>query len=217
MKNKLIALVSLLGLSINAAATENYSADIKYTSDFFFRGQLKSNEAVQSAVGFSKSAKTLKFSAGAFTNQATGTGADTYILNGGVGKSFADDLLSVYAGLNHIEYVAGAASLEAQISFGVDWYLSPRVNVYRDTDDSLYTYELELGHVFDLEILSLGIKGLAGNADTSSRTSNDYYSVSAELSRSITDNIEINTQLAHVNSDAIASENVVSAGISFSF
>jgi hypothetical protein len=216
MKNKFLTLVSLIGLSINVAA-ENYSAGIEYTSDFFFRGALKSSEAVQSQVGASKSKNGLTFKAGAFSNQSTGTGSDTYILNGGVSKSFADELISAYAGVNHIEDVAGESVLEAQISVGFSWPLSPRVSLYRDVDQSLYTYELGLGHVFDFESFSLELKGLLGNTDIDNSTDNEYHSVSAEASRTISDNIKVNLSAAHVNSDTITSENIVSTGVSFSF
>ncbi len=217
MKITKLIVSALLGFIINVASAENYSADIKYASDFFYRGSLKSSEAIQSSVGFSASGGGLDFSAGAFTNQTLGSGSDTYIFSGGVSKSFAEDLLSAYAGVNHVEDVAGAAALEAQISVGVNWLLSPTVNVYRDLEASLYAYELELSHDLDFEVFSLGLNALVGNADTSATADNTYYTVGALASRSLNDNVTVGLGVAHVDSDTVSNEYVVDFGISFSF
>lgn len=217
MKNTIITFLALFGSFINAVSAENYSADIKYASDYFYRGALKSGEAVQSSVGFSTSAGGLGFSAGAFTNQTIDSGSDTYIMSAGVSKSFADELLSAYVGVNHFEDVAGAAVLEAELSVGLNLPLSPKVSVYRDLDDSLYAYELGLGHQLDFDIFSLGLNGLVGNVDTSSTADNTYYSVGAVASRSLNDNASISVGVAHVDSDTISNEYVIDFGLSLSF
>jgi len=217
MKNIIITFLALFGSFINAVSAEDYSADIKYASDYFYRGSLKSGEAIQSSVGFSTSAAGIGFSAGAFTNQVVGSGSDTYILSAGVSKNFLDDLLSAYAGVNHVEDVAGAASLEAQVSIEANWPLSPKVSVYRDLDDSLYAYELGLGHEFNFDVFSLGLNGSIGNVDTSSTADNTYYSVGAVASRSLSDNASVAVGVAHVDSDTISNEYVIDFGLSLSF
>ena len=208
MKNTKIIITALLGLFINVASAENYSAEIRYTSDYFYRGALKTSQAVQSSVGLSASGGGLGFSAGAFTNQAVDSGSDTYILSAGISKSFVDELLSAYAGVNHVEDVAGAAALEAQVSIGLNWPLSPSLSVYRDLDDSLYTYELALSHELDLEVLSLGLNGSIGNTETSSSADNSYYTVGAVASRSLSDNSTVSLGVTHVDSDTISNEYV---------
>jgi len=217
MKNTKIIITALLGLFINVASAENYSAEIRYTSDYFYRGALKSDQAVQSSVGLSASGGGLGFSAGAFTNQAVDSGSDTYILSAGISKSFVDELLSAYVGVNHVEDVAGAAALEAQVSIGLNWPLSPNLSVYRDLDDSLYTYELALSHELDLEVLSLGLNGSIGNTETSSSADNSYYTVGAVASRSLSDNSTVSLGVTHVDSDTISNEYVFDFGVAIKF
>jgi hypothetical protein len=217
MKNTKIIITALLGLFINVASAENYSAEIRYTSDYFYRGALKTSQAVQSSVGLSASGGGLGFSAGAFTNQAVDSGSDTYILSAGISKSFVDELLSAYAGVNHVEDVAGAAALEAQVSIGLNWPLSPSLSVYRDLDDSLYTYELALSHELDLEVLSLGLNGSIGNTETSSSADNSYYTVGAVASRSLSDNSTVSLGVTHVDSDTISNEYVFDFGVAIKF
>ena len=217
MKNTKIIITALLGLFINVASAENYSAEIRYTSDYFYRGALKTSQAVQSSVGLSASGGGLGFSAGAFTNQAVDSGSDTYILSAGISKSFVDELLSAYVGVNHVEDVAGAAALEAQVSIGLNWPLSPSLSVYRDLDDSLYTYELALSHELDLEVLSLGLNGSIGNTETSSSADNSYYTVGAVASRSLSDNSTVSLGVTHVDSDTISNEYVFDFGVAIKF
>jgi hypothetical protein len=217
MKITKLIVTALFGFIINAASAEDFSADIKYASDYFYRGSLKSSEAVQSSIGFSTSGGGIDFSAGAFTNQAVDSGVDTYILSVGASKSFVDDLLSVYGGVNHVEDVAGAAVLEAQVSLGLNWRLSPTINVYRDLDDALYTYELVLGHDFNLDAFTLGLNGSVGYTDVSSSVDNTYYTVGASAARSLGDGADLNLGVAHVDSDTISNEYVFEVGVSLRF
>jgi hypothetical protein len=217
MKNIKIIITTLLGFFINVASAENYSAEIRYASDYFYRGALKTGQAVQSSVGLSASGGGLGFSAGAFTNQAVDSGSDTYILSAGISKSFVDELLSAYAGVNHVEDVAGAATLEAQVSIGLNWPLSPRLSVYRDLDDSLYTYELSVNHELDLEVLSLGLNGSVGNTETSSLIDNTYYTVGAVASRSLSEDSTISLGATHVDSDTTSNEYVFDFGVAIKF
>jgi len=203
MKITKLIVTALCGFIINAASAESFSAGINYASDYFYRGSLKSSEAIQSSVGFSASGGGVDFSAGAFTNQVVGSGSDTYILSAGVSKAFADDLISLYGGVNHVEDVAGAAALEAQVSLGLNWHLSPTVNVYRDLDDALYTYELVLGHDFDL--------------DATSSVDNTYYTVGASATRALSDSADLELGVVHVDSDTISNEYVFEVGVSLRF
>jgi len=217
MKITKLIVTALLGFFINVASAENFSAGINYASDYFYRGALKSGQAVQSNVGFSTSGGGIDFSAGAFTNQVVNSGSDTYILSAGAAKSFADDILSVYAGVNHMEDVAGIAVLEAQVSLGINWHLSPTVNVYRDLDDALYTYELALGHSFDLDAFLLGFNGSVGQTDISSTVDNTYYTVGASASRSLGEDADLSLGITHVDSDTISNEYIFEVGISLKF
>lgn len=217
MKITKLIVTALCGFIINAASAESFSAGINYASDYFYRGSLKSSEAIQSSVGFSASGGGVDFSAGAFTNQVVGSGSDTYILSAGVSKAFADDLISLYGGVNHVEDVAGATALEAQVSLGLNWHLSPTVNVYRDLDDALYTYELVLGHDFDLDAFTLGLNGSVGHTDVTSSVDNTYYTVGASATRALSDSADLELGVVHVDSDTISNEYVFEVGVSLRF
>ena len=113
MKNKITSILVLCGLFFNAALLGN-SAKIGYASDFFYRGAQKSQESVQASVMLASQVGGLDVSAHACTNQAIDTATDSYNLGAGLGKSFADGLISAYIGLNHFEDVPGDALSEVE-------------------------------------------------------------------------------------------------------
>ena len=75
MKTKLVSLLALLGLSINAASAEatniNGNMGTKYSSDYHRRGQLVSEEAIQAQVGFNVGLGAVDVFGDFFTNQST--------------------------------------------------------------------------------------------------------------------------------------------------
>ena len=159
----------------------------------------------------------MNYSAGAFTNKSINSGTDTYILNGGLSKSFADELVSAYVGLEHSEDVAGEAVQEVDLTLSLSTLLSPTVSVLRNLDESLYTYELSLSHSLDVKVASLDIMGSVGNVETSQNLDTDYYMVGAMLSRDISENASISVGLVRVDSESTEEEYVSSLGISTRF
>jgi len=218
MKITKLILTALLGAFINVASAENYSLSTRYASDYFFRGALNSEEAIQASVGVNGEALGLNYSVGAFTNQSVSSGgSDSYIIAGGGAKSFADGLLEGYIGLNHVEDVPGNALLEAEVSIGINTLLSPRVSVFRNLKDSLYTYELVLSHSIDVGLGDLAIGGAVGNTDLSNAQNETYYSTGLGLSRSISEKALASLDLTRVDSDLISEEYVIGLGISVNF
>ena len=169
----IMALMSCL--FINAAPAGSNSVDVGYTSDYFRRGALTAEESVQAGASFGFKALGLDSSVSAFTNQAVASGGtDLYLIDAGASKSFGE-LLSVYVGLQHAEFIAGASTLEVNANVGIDTVLNPKLSIYRNTDDALYTYEASVSHSFDLEVADLGLSALYGNSDVTSSTDVDYY------------------------------------------
>ena len=68
MKTKLITLLTLVGLSFNAAFAGEGSASIGYASDYFLRGSLVSEESVQSEVSYGADVSGFSARINAFTN-----------------------------------------------------------------------------------------------------------------------------------------------------
>ena len=210
-----MALVSCL--SINAVPAGGNSVDVGYASDHFRRGSLTAQESVQAGASVSLNALGLDSSVGVFTNQAVASGGtDTYIIDAGVSKQIGD-LLSLYVGLEHAEYVAGASTLEVNVEAGLDFALNPTVSIYRNTDDSLYTYEASVSHGFDLDVANLGLSASYGNTDATSSSDVEYYVVGASLSRSVSENASVQAGLDYVDSDVIDNESIFSLGLSINF
>ena len=214
-KTMIVALISCL--SINAAPAGGNSVDVSYASDYFRRGALTAEESVQAGASYGFEALGLDSSIGVFTNQATASsGTDTYIIDVGASKQLGE-LFSLYVGLEHAEYVAGAATLEVNVEAGLDVVLNPTVSIYRNTDDALYTYEASVSHSFDLDIASLGLSASYGNTDATSSSNVDYYVAGASLSRSVSDNSSVAVGLDYVDSDVIDNESIFSLGLSINF
>lgn len=200
MKTKIVSLLLALGLTTNAAFSGN-SAKVGYASDFFYRGAQKAEQSVQSSVKLGSALGGVDLSAHACTNQSVDAGVDSYNLGAGVGKSFSDGLLSVYAGVNHFEDRPGDALSEFQVGISSNVALNPSVAVYRDFDESLYTVELAVGHSFDLSAASLDLSASAGNTDLTNSTDRTYYTVGADISKSISENADLSVGVDYVDAD----------------
>ena len=217
MKTTTLIITALCGFFINAALAGNYTLQTKYSSDYFYRGSLKAQESIQLGVGASGKILDLDYTIGAFSNQSIDSGTDTYILSAGASKSFLDSLLSVYAGVNHVEDLDGASVMEGEINLKFDSILSPTVSIFRDLDADNWTTELSLSHQVDLKLADLEIQGSAGSTENSSSEEETYYSIGAEFSRSLTESSAISLDVSRVDADSINEEYVLGLGISVNF
>lgn len=217
MKKTKLIITALLGLFINAASAETYSLGTKYASDYFFRGSLMTQESIQADLGVNGEVFGLDYSAGAFTNQSTDSGVDTYIFDAGLSRSFLGDLMNAYVGIGHVENVSGEALMEANVRLSIDTLLSPTVSFFRNLDESLYTSELSLSHDLDLDFASLAILGSIGTSDLTNSNSETYYSLGANASRSIGEKSEISFGVERVDSNLIEAEYIFALGVSTQF
>lgn len=200
MKTKLLSFLTALGLITNAAIAS--SASIGYASDFFYRGDQKAQESVQSKINFGTEVLGLQALLHACTNQSVESGSDSYGFSTSLGKSFSDGLLSLYGGFSHFEDVPGDALSEVFIKASSNILLNPSVSIFRDVDDELFTYEVSLGHSFDLDVASLGVDASVGNTDVSRSDSRAYYSIGTEVSK------EFGASLAALSVDYIDADNI---------
>ena len=184
MNNKLVKLIALLGLSINVASAEapevNGNLGTKFSSDYHRRGQVVSQEAVQAQVGFNVGLGGVDIFGDFFTNQSTASdGGNNDELTVGLGSSFFEDKLNAYVGIYNTDNSELGDNLEAFASLGLDFPLSPTVSVYRDTDDSLYTFEGQVSYGVDLDVVNLELAGILGNTDVSSAIDSTYLGATA--------------------------------------
>lgn len=217
MKTTKLIITALLGLFINAASAEKYSLETGYASDYFDQGLRKAEESIQVTIGVEGDMAGLGYSVGAFTNQSIETGVDSYVFNGGLERSFADELISAYVGLVHTEHVSGAATQEVELKAELGITLSPTVSILRDLDENLFAYELSLSHLIDVKIASLSVYGSAGKVETSKLSDTDYYSVGGVLSKSVSENASVSVSLVRVDSNFADEEFVSQLGISTQF
>jgi hypothetical protein len=216
MKKTKLIITALLGFFINAALAEN-TANIGYSSDYFYRGSQQSQEAVQAAIGFEQNVAGLNAALGLFSNQSIDSSADSYIVSAGVTESFLDGLLEAYVGFNHVEDVPGAAFSEAQVLASVDCLFSPTLSAYRDLDDSLYTFELSASHDVKLDFANLGLGALVGNTDVSNADSRTYYSVGSDISKNLNESASASLSVDYVDADDIEREFVFATALTFQF
>lgn len=210
-------MTALLGFIINVASAQDFSADLKYVSDYFYRGIAKSEEAIQSSIALNTEAAGLNISAGAFTSQSVNAGADSYQFTIGASKSFADDLVSFYGGLNHFEDVDGEAIFEFGLSTSLNVLLNPTLNIFRSFEDELFTWELGANHKFDLGFSNLCLHASYGESEITEALEVDYYNVGALASKSISDNADLLLGADFIDTDSIDQEWVFSTGISINF
>lgn len=216
MKLKLTSLLVALGLITNAAFAGN-SAKIGYASDFFYRGEQKALESVQSSVDLEASLLGLDGKLHACTNQSIDEGVDSYRFAAGLGTSFAEDLFSVYGGFNHYEDVAGDALSEIEVSASVNVFANPTVSVFRNVDEDLYTFEGSLSESLDLSFASLDLRGSIGHTDVTASNDRTYYSVGGGLTRQVGAGVDVGLSIDLIDSDDIDREFVFGSALTFTF
>lgn len=216
MKLKIISFITALGLITNVATAGN-SVRLGYASDYFYRGVQKAEESIQASLMLGHSIGSLDGSLHICSNQAVDTGNDSYHMGAGLGTSFADGLLSAYAGINHFEDVPGSSLAEAEVRVSFDTVLSPSVSVFRDLDESLYTYELGVSHTLETEVADLSLSASYGNTETSSSNDTDYYGAGVSVSKSLSDTASLGGSVNYVNADNIDDEFVFGVGLTFNF
>lgn len=222
MKTKLVSLIALLGLSINAASAEatniNGNVGTKYSSDYHRRGQLVSEEAIQAQVGFNVGLGAVDLFGDFFTNQSTASNsADNDELTFGLGTSLLEDKLNAYVGVYNTDNTSAGDNLEAFASIGVDTFLSPSVSVYRDTDESLYTFEGQVSYGFDLNIVNLELAGMLGNTDLTTTNDSTYYGAKLTATKTIKDNVDLYADVALSDNDVRSNETLWGVGLSVKF
>lgn len=216
MNSTKLIVTALLGFIINVASAQNHSAQLGYASDYFYRGVLKSEEAVQASLVGKTELSGLDVSARVFTNQAVGSGSDSYQLNLCAGKSL-NHLLSIYGGLNHFEDVAGEALFEAKVGVKLDTFLSPSLNVYRSFDDDLYTFEVGIDHQLEFNVADVCLHASAGNTDLTESLDSDYYAFGVKASRDFGQNASFGISADRIDSDLIDAEWVFGLSLSTNF
>jgi hypothetical protein len=220
MKAKIITAALLSAFFINAASAEPAAVvghvGTKYTSDYDRRGQLLSAEAIQAQVGFNVGVGSFDVFGDFHTNQATDADTDTNELTVGVGGGLFEDKLNAYIGVYNTESSGSSSDLEAFAMVQVDTLLAPTVSVYRDTDDSLYTFEGQISHTFDLQVADLKIGGIYGNTETSATADNTYTGAVASLSKTF-DSLNVYTDVAVSDNDTRDNETIWGVGLSLKF
>tara|TARA_R110000824_G_scaffold294967_1_gene483358 strand:- start:339 stop:1007 length:669 start_codon:yes stop_codon:yes gene_type:complete len=219
MKNTITILSAFIGLFINAASAEeaNLQGDVglEYTSHNYFRGQSVSEEALQASIGADFNVAGLGAFVDFSTSQSLEAGEDMHDTAVGVEASFWDDTLSVSVGLLHYEYTAGDAELEGFVGATYNTILSPTMRFYRNTDESLSTYEAAVSHGFDLGLADLTLGAGIGVTDLTTAVDSDYYELSALASRSITDSVDAFATFRYNDADS-RSESDSFGGLGFS-
>ena len=205
MKTKTMIMALISCLSINAASAEapDLKGDVglEYSSQHYFRGQSVSTDTLQASVGANFDVAGFGAFVDYSTSQSLDVGDDKQDASVGIKTSFLDDSVSVSVGLLHYDYTAGASELEGFVGATYNTILSPTVRLYRNTDESLSTYEAAVSHGFDLGIANLTLGAGVGVTDLSTTTESDYYELSANASRSITDSVDAFATFSYNDAD----------------
>ena len=134
-----------------------------------------------------------------------------------MGTSLFEDNLNAYVGVYNTDSTSLGENLEAFASVGVNTLLSPKISVYRDTDDDLYTFEGQVSHGIDLDIIDLELAGILGNTDLSSAIDSTYFGAKVTASKTIKDNLNLYADVSLSDNDVRDNETVWGLGLNVSF
>lgn len=216
MKKLLITIGAITASFINAVHAGSGSVSLGYGTDAFNQGSILADESLSASVSYDTEVGGFGVEGSASTIDELSNGQSLYVFSGGVSKQLGE-LLDVYVGLQHEEIIDGASQLDAAIKVELDYHLSPYFLILRDTSDNNYVFEGGASHSFDLEFASLTLAGSLGNSDRYGIEDNDYYTLGASVSKNLSDSVEASVGYTRVDSDSIDSEDLLSAGLTFSF
>ena len=217
MKTKFIIAALLCALNINARAdshTPKANIGLGYVSDFVYRGAAVSTEATQWKLGGNVGINGVDVFANVMYNDAF-SGDDATFITAGVSKTFADELLDLYAGVED-RRINNDNTLDVLLVGKLNAILSPSVVLARNTEDSLYTYELNLRHSVETGIGKFCIVGGLGTTDVTNSVERDYSSVGVEYCKTI-DNIDVNAGVYVVDSDDLNTDTISSVSLTYKF
>jgi len=220
MKTKQIIAALLGALIINACSADelsvNGSAGTKYATDYNRRGQELSADAIQAQLGFNVGIGGVDVFGDFFTNQSTeSNAANTDEVTVGVGTGLFEDSINAYIGVYNTDTDGSASTLETFAIVSANVVLSPTVSLYRG-DDDLYTFEGQLSHTIDLQVVDLTLAGVLGNTDASTSVDRTYSGAIATLAKTV-NNINIYTDVAISDADNRDNETVWGLGLSVKF
>jgi hypothetical protein len=224
MKTKIVIAALLGALITNVVSAGNQSSGLslngdigaKYVSDHYFRGQFRTDEALQANVNLTTKVGSVGLFGELFTNQSVdSTQADTNDITAGAVLSLTDNL-DILAGVYNTENTGAGGDLEGFLKIKLDTLLSPEVAVFRNVDDELYTYEGSLSHEFDLDVLSLIVSGNLGNTELTEQTDSTYYGGRVAAVKSI-GAVDLFADVAVTDNEDRDAETLWGAGLSVKF
>ena len=223
MKTKIVITALISALTINVASADQHAGlsfdgeiGAKYASDHFFRGQARSQDAIQANVGFNTSVGSVGLFGDLFTSQdVDSVQADTNDITVGLSLSPVDKI-DLLLGLYKTQVSDSGGELEWFIGAEVDMLLSPALTVYRNTDDELYTYEGSLTHEIDLDVLKLELTGWLGNTELTESVNSTYYGAKLTAIKSVGP-IDFYADVAVNDNEDRDSETVWGAGLAVKF
>lgn len=217
MKTKILTISALVAtFLINAAFAGSGSLSVGYGSDLFRRGALIAEDSFQTETSYSNKISGIDFTLGAQTAHSNESSGDVYVLSGGATRTL-NDLLSLYAGLEHIESLDGASELDALASVSLNTVLSPTILISRNVDADLYTFELGVSQDLDLKLANVSFNGSVGNTDTRLQDNIDYYSAGISVSKELHKGLDLSVSGDFVDSETINNDFIIGAMISTSF
>lgn len=220
MKTKTVIAALLCAFFTNAVSAEglSFGGDIgaKYVSDHYFRGQERTDDALQATVGFDTKIGSIGVFGDLFTNQSVdSTEADTNDITVGLSVSPVDQI-DLLLGVYNTETSDNGGELEGFIGVQIDALLNPRLTVFRNTDDELYTYEGELSHEFKTDIFNVELSGVVGNTELTEAIDSTYYGGRLAVVKSIGP-IDLYTDVAVTDNEDRDAETLWGAGLSVNF
>ena len=221
MKIKLVSfIIALAALNINVASADSIkgSAGAKFSSEYHRRGAVVSQDAVQAQLGANTNVGGLNVFGDFFTSQGVDSGAtNSNEVTVGAGGSLFGDKLSAYIGIYNTDTSASDDVLEGFVSLSIAAPLSPTVKAYRGISNNLNTFEGQLSHSLDLEVVDLGLAVILGNTETSNTANSTYSGAILSASRDVSQNLNIYADLSLSDTNSRDCETFWGAGVRVKF
>ena len=134
-----------------------------------------------------------------------------------MGTGLFEDTVSASIGLYNTDFSGADNALEYFVQVQLNTALAPSISFFDDTDESLQTFEGSLSYNVDTDLVDLNLAGLLGSTDTIAADNQTYTGLTAVVSKDISEEFNIFTDISFSDAESRDYETVWGIGLNLNF
>ena len=218
-----VAIIVIVGFLLYSKKTQGAdlsgTLDLSYVTDTQYRGNILSNEGVESNLTVSTAiADSIDANISLFAKK-TFDGLDELRPSIELGTSLFESLDIGVGAIKYNGHTVFDGDYELYLEGGVDIIFSPSVTVFHNPDNNVTTVEGSIGHSVEVLEQDISLSLFGGNTEVIDSDNSSYYGVTASTSYSVSEDVDLVGGLTYVdtNSNSANGEAIFFLGLNTSF